>query len=232
MADALISETTPRLTEALKSMNHTKRSQEPHDSNINPLFTAWVKKSVDEIKLIQIDSENEVEIDNEPSATLSKKVSLSNFLARPGLLGNESGAESDYEKDGTLLLVKEEEKSEDSEAEGGYCHPDDRTTKNILHQQRPVTCSAFTQIEASDMMADSSDSSSEDEDLPNDKTVKTARKLVVFNSTQQLMEDAGTTTALLQALAKFRFKFKTPEGVTKTCGEDFSWTSISQRMQG
>ena len=112
MADALISETTPRLTEALKSMNHTKRSQEPHDNNINPLFTAWVKKSVDEIKLIQIDSENEVEIDNEPSATLSKKVSLSNFLARPGLLGNESGAESDYEENGTLLLVKEEEKSE------------------------------------------------------------------------------------------------------------------------
>ena len=35
------------------------------------------------------------------------------------------------------------------------------------------------------------------------------------------MDDAGTSTALLQALAKFRFKFNTPEGVTKTCGEDF-----------
>ena len=53
------------------------------------------------------------------------------------------------------------------------------------------------------------------------EAVKTARKLVVFNSTQQLIEDTGTATALLQALAKFRFQFKTAEGITKTCGEDF-----------
>ena len=51
------------------------------------------------------------------------------------------------------------------------------------------------------------------------ETVKTARKLVVFNSTQQLFEDTGVSTALLQA--KSRFKFKTAEGITKTCGEDF-----------
>ena len=210
-----------RLTEALKSMNHTKRSQEPHDNNINPIFNAWVKKSVDEIKLIQIDSESEVEIDNEPAPTLSKKVSLSNFLVRPGLLGNQSGEESDYEENGTLLLVKEEEKSEDSEAEGGYCHPDDRNTPKSLHQQRPETCSTSTQVEASDTAADTFDSSSEDDEPPNVEAVKTARKLVVFNSTQQLIEDTGTATALLQALAKFRFQFKTAEGITKTCGEDF-----------
>ena len=53
------------------------------------------------------------------------------------------------------------------------------------------------------------------------EAVKTARKLVVFNTTQQLVEDTGTATALLQALAKFRFQFKTAEGITKTCGEDF-----------
>ena len=136
-------------------MNHTKRSQEPHDKNINPLFSAWVSKSVDEITLIQIDSENEVEIDNEPEPPLSKKVSLSNFLARPGLLGNESGAESDFEENGTLLLPKEEEKSEDSEAEGGYCHPDDRdrNTPKILQQHRPETCSTSTQVEAADTAA-------------------------------------------------------------------------------
>ena len=101
----------PRLTEALRSMNHIKRAQEPHDANINPLFTAWVKKTEDEIKLIQIDSENEAEIDNEPTDTLSKKVSLSNFLVRPGLLGNDSGAEDEFQKDGTQLLVKEEVRS-------------------------------------------------------------------------------------------------------------------------
>ena len=92
-------------------MNHIKRAQEPHDANINPLFTAWVKKSEDEIKLIQIDSENEAEIDNEPSDTLSKKVALSNFLVRPGLLGNDSGAEDEFQADGTQLLVKEEVRS-------------------------------------------------------------------------------------------------------------------------
>ena len=69
-------------------------------------------------------------------------------------------------------------------------------------------------------MADS-DSPSEDENTPNAETINAARKLVVFNINQQLMDDAGTSTALLQALAKFRFKFNTPEGVTKTCGEDF-----------
>ena len=209
----------PRLTEALRSLKHIKRAQEPHDANINPRFTAWVKKSEDEIKLIQIDSENEAEIDNEPSDTLSKKVALSNFLVRPGLLGNDSGAEDEFQADGTQLLVKEEVRSEDSEAEGGYCHPDDRIPKNNQHQQKPETCSTSTQIEPADV-ADS-DSSSEDENPPNVETVNTARKLVVFNINQQLMDDAGTSTALLQALAKFRFKFNTPEGVTKTCGEDF-----------
>ena len=213
----------PRLTEALNSMNHTKRTQEPHDKNINPLFSPWVSKSVDEITLIQIDSENETEIDNEPEPTLSKKVSLSNFLARPGLLGNESGAESDFEEDGTLLIPKEEEKSVDSEAEDGYCHPDDRgrNTPRNLQQHRPETCQTSTQVEAADPAADSSDSPSDDDEPPNVETVKTARKLVVFNSTQQLFEDTGVSTALLQALAKSRFKFKTAEGITKTCGEDF-----------
>ena len=213
----------PRLTEALNSMNHIKRAQEPHDKNINPLFSPWVSKSVDEITLIQIDSENETEIDNEPEPPLSKKVSLSNFLARPGLLGNDSGAESDYEKDGTLLIPKEEERSEDSEAEDGYCHPDNRgknTTRNP-RQHRPETCETSTQVEAADTAADSSDSPSDDDEHPNVEAVKTARNLVVFNSTQQLFEDTGVSTALLQALAKSRFKFKTAEGITKTCGEDF-----------
>ena len=186
----------PRLTEALRSLKHEKRAQEPHDANINPRFTAWVKKSDDEIKLIQIDSENEAEIDNEPFDTLSKKVALSNFLVRPGLLGNDSGVEDDFQTDGTQLLVKEEVRSEDSEAEGGYCHPDDRTPKYKKHQQKPETCSTSTQIEPADV-ADS-DSPSEDENPPNVETVNTARKLVVFNINQQLMDDAGTSTALLQ----------------------------------
>ena len=96
-----------RLTEALRSIKHTKRAQDPHDNNINPDFNAWVKKSVEEIKLVQIDSEeSEVEIDNEPTPTPSKKVTLSNFMIRPGLLGNQSGDESDFEESGTMLLVK------------------------------------------------------------------------------------------------------------------------------
>ena len=150
-------------------------------------------------------------------------MSLSNFLTRPGLLGNESGAESDFEENGTLLLPKEEEQSEDSEAEGGYCHPDerDRNTPKNLQQHRPEACSTSTQVEAADTEVDTPDSPSEDDEPPNVETVKTARNLVVFNSTQQLFENTGTTTALLQALAKFRFKFETPEGITKTCGEDF-----------
>ena len=91
-----------------------------------------------------------------------------------------------------------------------------RSPKTTNTNTNPQTS---TQFEPSDV-ADS-DSPSEDENTPNAKTVNAARKLVVFNINQQLMDDAGNSTALLQALAKFRFKFNTPEGVTKTCGEDF-----------
>ena len=209
----------PRLKEALRSMKYEKRAQEPHDANINPDFTAWVKKSDGEVTLIQIDSDSEKEIDNVPSDTLSKKISLSNFMVRPGLLGNESGAEEDYQPDGTQLIIKEEIRSEDSEAEGGYCHPDDRTPKYKKRKQKPETSSSSTQVEPEDAV--DSDSPSEDESHPNTETVNAARKLVVFNINQQLMENAGTSTALLQALKKSKFKFNTPEGITKTCGVDF-----------
>ena len=59
-----------RLTQALRTIKHTKRAQTPHDENINPDFSPWVKKTIEDIKLIQIDSEDSVaEIDNEPTPT-------------------------------------------------------------------------------------------------------------------------------------------------------------------
>ena len=77
-----------------------------------------------------------------------------------------------------------------------------------------------------------SESSSEDEDEPPHKeAAKTARKLVVFNATQQLIEDPETTTAFLQALAKTKFQFKTAKGTLKTCGEDFLTLEIPREAR-
>ena len=70
-------------------------------------------------------------------------------------------------------------------------------------------------------MGTSESSSEDDDEPPNEEAAKTARKLVVFNATQQLVEDPETATAFLQALAKSRFQFKTAKGIQKTCGEDF-----------
>ena len=91
-----------------------------------------------------------------------------------------------------------------------------RSPKTTNTNTNPQTSTPFEPSDVAD-----SDSPSEDENTPNAETINAARKLVVFNINQQLMDDAGNSTALLQALAKFRFKFNTPEGVTKTCGEDF-----------
>ena len=189
-------------------MKFNKRVQEPHDKNINPEFNEWVKRSIEDVPLIDMADSDEdhplgIEIDNEPTPSPPEKVTLSNFLARPGELGNQSGDESDFDEFGTHILVKEEKQAYDSEAEGGYCHPNDR-------DQKPKTCSVSTQVDTSELTSDTgmgtSESSSEDEaEPPHKEAAKTARKLVVFNATQTLMENPETATAFFQALIKNKF---------------------------
>ena len=140
-------------------------------------------------------------------------MTISNFLVRPPLLGNQSGDEDEFESNGTMLILKEEEQSEDSEAE------DENSP------QKPEKCTVATQVEASDTAVDTgvgtSDSSSEDEEPPAEEATKRAREIVVYNVNKIMVEDPETATAFLQALAKFKFEFHTAKGIKKTCGEDY-----------
>ena len=66
-----------------------------------------------------------------------------------------------------------------------------------------------------------SDSSSEDEAEPTQEVAAKIRKLVVFEATESLVGNTETATAFLQALIREKFQFKTANGETKICGEDF-----------
>ena len=100
----------PRLKAALRAFRHKIRSQTPMDENINAEFGPFPKKRIEDITLVQINSDcSDEEINQDPTPTTSMEVSLSNFIVRPQLLGNISGNEEEYEKDGTPILVKIEE---------------------------------------------------------------------------------------------------------------------------
>merc|ERR1712051_809576 len=108
----------PRLKEALRAFKHTIRAQRPLDEKINRDFGPYPPKSDQEIPLIQIHSEaSDEEIDQDPTPKIPTKVSISNFLMRPQLMGILSDDEDKFEENGTPILVKLEAKSDDSEEE-------------------------------------------------------------------------------------------------------------------
>ena len=224
----------PRVVEAARNLRYEKRAQTPHDKNINKDFNEFVKRGIEEIKLVDLgdtDSEFEfgIEIDNEPSPAKHLRVGLANFLEAPNQMGNQSGEESDYDEYGTNILIKEETQSEDSEAEGGYCHPNDRhRTRSVSTQAnvQPLTCSKETQC---DTGIGSTESSTEDDDEPpTDETAKAARQLLMFNATQFLSADLETTVAFFQSLAKSKHSFKAADGTKRTCGVDFLNLNITK----
>jgi hypothetical protein len=97
----------PRLTEALQAFKHKIRSQTPMDESLNEDFGPFPKRRAEDITLVQINSDrSDEEIDQDPTPTTPLEVSISNFIVRPQLLGNMSGDEEEYEKDGTPILVK------------------------------------------------------------------------------------------------------------------------------
>ena len=85
---------------------------------------------------------------------------------RPQLLGNLSGDEDEYEKDGTPILVKIEEMSDDSEEEN--------TPENDNEGPEVQTApTAQTRTQTASPDAGTSDSSSEEDDEPpTDKAVE------------------------------------------------------------
>merc|ERR1712051_536677 len=137
----------PRLKEALRAFKHTIRAQRPLDENINRDFGPYPPKSDEEIPLIQIHSEaSDEEIDQDTTPKIPTKVSITNFLMRPQLMGNLSDDEE-----------KLEVKSDDSEEENTLENDEAPT------QAAPM---AQTRTETASQDAGSTDSSSEEDDEP------------------------------------------------------------------
>ena len=96
----------PRLKRAIQAFKHKIRSQTPLDEKINEDFGPYPKRPIEDITLIQINSEgSDEEIEQDPTPTVPLEVSISNFIVRPQLLGNCSGDDDEFEEDGTPILV-------------------------------------------------------------------------------------------------------------------------------
>ena len=160
----------PRVKEALSSFKHTIRSQRPLDENINRDFGPYPPKDLHEISLIQIHSEaSDEEIDQDTTPKIPMKVSITNFLMRPPLMGNLTDDEDKFEEDGTPILVKLEKQSDDSEIENTLENDEAPT------QAAPI---AQTRTETASQDAGTTDSSSEeDDDPPSDKIVEEKSRL-------------------------------------------------------
>ena len=219
----------PRLKEALRAFKHTIRAQRPLDEKINRDFGPYPPKSDQEIPLIQIHSEaSDEEIDQDPTPKIPTKVSISNFLMRPQLMGNLSDDEDKFEENGSPILVKLEAKSDDSEEEDTPENDEAQT----LTKKTQATPMAQTRTEIASPDAGSTDSSSEEDDEPpTDKAIEEAQKKVAFEFFREFMENHKTGTALVQALKKTKFSFPVSRGVTKRCGEDFFAAEIPKEAK-
>ena len=219
----------PRVEEAVRNIRYEKRTQTPHDKNINSEFNEFVKRSLEDITCVDLGDtdDSETEIENVPTPAKHLKVSLMNFLEAPKEMGNQSGEESDYDEIGTNILIKEESQSEDSEAEGGYCHPNDRKrTRTVSTQVENQTRSTATQYDTG--MGSSESTSEEDEAPPTVEATRIARQLVVFEANQTINSDLETAVALFQSLVKSKHKFKKADGTEMTCGVDYLNVNISK----
>ena len=110
----------PRLKRAITAIKHQIRVAIPMDEDVNPELGPFEKrKYITDYPLVQINSEaSNEEIEQDPAKEIApNEVSLTTFLARSQLVGNQSGDESEFELDGTPIIVKIEQKSDDSVVE-------------------------------------------------------------------------------------------------------------------
>ena len=200
---------SPRIHEGRPKAKGSPPGFQTQDQISNPDFAPFQKKRLEDITLVQINSDrSDEEINQDPNPTTPLEVSISNFIVRPQLLGNMSGDEEVYEKDGTPILVKIEQKSDDSEEEEAKVFS--RGTQTDLPEPR-----------AEPVVGESDSSSEDDDEPPADGATDEARDKVAFKLTKEIHADTLTATALVQALKKLGFEFPVGQGVTKKCGVDF-----------
>ena len=225
----------PRLKRAIRAMKHMIRVQVPMDENINKDFGPFQKRPISDYPLIQINTDNSnVEIDQDPEKEIIlKEVSLTTFLARSQLVGNQSGDEQEFNPDGTPKLIKIEQVTDDSEAEESMPVPSPSPAPNqtvrrdqsksggqeAAQEPQPGTSGATETI---DLVDDGSESSEEeDEDQPPKEAIDAAREQVTFQLVKEIMANQDTATAMVQALKTSNFEIPMDNGTSKHCGVDY-----------
>ena len=168
----------PRLKRAIDAMKHEIRVAIPMDENVNPEYGPFEKrKHITEYPLVQVNSEaSDEELEQNPGEEVApREVSLSTFLVRSQLFGNQSGDELEFDKDGTPRLIKVEKKSDDSDddREDGEVRPTPRTYakggasgRDAAPNPGPGTSMAMETTNLTNSGSELSESSEEDDAQP------------------------------------------------------------------
>ena len=163
---------------AIDAMKHEIRVAIPMDENVNLEYGPFEKrKNITEYPLVQVNSDaSDEELEQNPDEEVApREVSLSTFLVRSQLFGNQSGDELEFDKDGTPRLIKVEKKSDDSDddREDGEVRPTPRTYakggasgRDAAPNPGPGTSMAMETTNLTNSGSELSESSEEDDAQP------------------------------------------------------------------
>ena len=216
----------PRLTRALLALRHQMRVAVPMDEDVNADWGPFEKRrNITDYPLIQIHSDaRDKEIEQDPAQEKPPmEVSMTMFLVRSQLFGNQSGDETKFEKDGTPIIVKLEQKSDDSDIEE-LGHDD-------AQDPRPgPSTSKLTTSQRIQRNQEETDSS-EDEEQPLKEVVEAAREMVTCRLVRELTANPDSATTMLQELQKIKLNFPIDNGETKNFGIDFMKIKIPKGVK-
>ena len=223
----------PRLKRAIDAMKHEIRVAIPMDENVNLEYGPFGKrKNITEYPLVQVNSDaSDEELEQNPDEEVApREVSLSTFLVRSQLFGNQSGDELEFDKDGTPRLIKVEKKSDDSDddREDGEVRPTPRTYakggasgRDAAPNPGPGTSMAMETTNLTNSGSEHSESSEEDNAQPPKKETDASREIVAYKLLREISANPDTATALIQALKSIKFEIPMDNGTSRRCGVDF-----------
>ena len=218
----------PRLKRAITAMKHEIRVAIAMDENVNPEFGPFEKKNITEIQVNSNSDASDEELEQNPTEEVApQEVSLSTFLVRSQLFGNQSGDELEFEKDGTPLLIKVEKKSDDSD-DDGEVRPTPSTYARGGNSGRaaalnsgPGPSMATETTSPTNSGSEHSESSEEDNAQPPKKETDASREIVAYKLLREISANPDTAIALIQALKSIKFEIPMDNGTSRRCGVDF-----------
>ena len=223
----------PRLKRAIDAMKHEIRVAIPMDENVNLEYGPFGKrKNITEYPLVQVNSDaSDEELEQNPDEEVApREVSLSTFLVRSQLFGNQSGDELEFDKDGTPRIIKVEKKSDDSDndREDGEVRPTPRTYarggasgRDAAPNPRPGTSIAMETTNLTDSGSEHSESSEEDDAQPSKEETDASREVAAYKLIREISANPDTATDLIQALKSIEFEIPMDNGTSRRCGVDF-----------